>query len=53
MADAEEFPFYGSVMWLTPEQGGRRAGRPQGRAARASPGMALLRGHGLRSATHC
>jgi hypothetical protein len=26
--DAEEFPFRGSVIWLTPEQGGRAAGPP-------------------------
>ena len=28
MADAGEFPFRGSVIWLTPEQGGRETGPP-------------------------
>ena len=28
MAAAEEFPFCGSVIWLTPEQGGRGTGPP-------------------------
>ena len=28
MADAEGFPFCGSVIWLTPEQGGRGTGPP-------------------------
>ncbi len=28
MADDEEFPFRGSVIWLTPEQGGRKTGPP-------------------------
>jgi hypothetical protein len=29
MADAREFPFRGSVIWLTPEQGGRTTGPPE------------------------
>jgi hypothetical protein len=28
MADAGEFPFRGSVIWLTPEQGGCKTGPP-------------------------
>jgi hypothetical protein len=28
MADDAEFPFCGSVIWLTPEQGGRKTGPP-------------------------
>ena len=28
MADAGEFPFHGLVIWLTPEQGGRKTGPP-------------------------
>jgi hypothetical protein len=33
MADAGEFPFRGSVIWLTPEQGGRKTGPPAPRPA--------------------
>jgi hypothetical protein len=33
MADAGEFPFRGSVIWLTPEQGGRETGPPVPRPA--------------------
>ena len=28
MADAGEFPFRGVIIWLTPEQGGRKTGPP-------------------------
>jgi hypothetical protein len=33
VAGAEEFPFRGLVVWLTPEQGGRRTGPPLPRDA--------------------
>jgi hypothetical protein len=34
MADADEFPFRGWVIWLTPGQGGRQAGPPIPRTTR-------------------
>jgi len=33
MADAGEFPFRGVIIWLTPEQGGRKTGPPVPRPA--------------------
>lgn len=33
MEDTEEFPFRGSVIWLTREQGGRETGPPVPRPA--------------------